>query len=82
MLEVLSIAAWNAPGPLTVRAVAIPLICGNTVILKSSEVSPMTISIIVEALHEVVLILVVVFANAANIKLRQGYRKALSTIST
>jgi len=49
---VLAISPWNAPGLLTVRAVAIPLICGNTVILKSSELSPMTISIIAEALHE------------------------------
>ena len=61
---------WNAPGPLSVRAVAIPLICGNTVILKSSEVSPMSISIVVEALHEV--LSVVIFANATKHKLSKA----------
>src|SRR3984957_20261358 len=37
---VLGIAPWNAPIILGVRAVAMPLACGNTVILKSSEVCP------------------------------------------
>jgi acyl-CoA reductase-like NAD-dependent aldehyde dehydrogenase len=32
---VLSIAPWNAPVILGVRAVALPLACGNTVILKA-----------------------------------------------
>jgi len=39
---VLGIAPWNAPIILGVRAVAMPLACGNTVILKASEVCPAT----------------------------------------
>jgi acyl-CoA reductase-like NAD-dependent aldehyde dehydrogenase len=37
---VLGIAPWNAPVILGVRAVAMPLACGNTVVLKASESSP------------------------------------------
>src|SRR4030088_2563006 len=37
---VLGIAPWNAPVILGVRAVAMPLACGNTVVLKASEVCP------------------------------------------
>jgi vanillin dehydrogenase len=39
---VLGIAPWNAPVILGARAVALPLACGNTVVLKSSEVCPYT----------------------------------------
>jgi benzaldehyde dehydrogenase (NAD) len=39
---VFGIAPWNAPVILGVRAVAMPLACGNTVVLKSSEVCPQT----------------------------------------
>ncbi len=39
---VLSIAPWNAPIILAVRAIATPLACGNTVVLKASETSPGT----------------------------------------
>jgi acyl-CoA reductase-like NAD-dependent aldehyde dehydrogenase len=39
---VLGIAPWNAPIILAVRAIAVPLACGNTVILKASEVCPRT----------------------------------------
>ena len=39
---VLGIAPWNAPVILAVRAIAMPLACGNTVVLKSSELSPFT----------------------------------------
>ncbi|MBW8745044.1 MAG: aldehyde dehydrogenase [Sphingomonas sp.] len=46
---VLGIAPWNAPIILAVRAIAVPLACGNTVILKASEVCPRTHAIIVEA---------------------------------
>jgi len=49
---VLGIAPWNAPVILGVRAVAVPLACGNTVVLKGSEVSPATHGLIVEALQE------------------------------
>ena len=37
---VVGIAPWNAPVILATRAVAMPLACGNTVILKASEVCP------------------------------------------
>jgi acyl-CoA reductase-like NAD-dependent aldehyde dehydrogenase len=46
---VLGIAPWNAPVILAVRAVAVPLACGNSVILKGSEVCPSTHSLVVEA---------------------------------
>ncbi|SPE23153.1 Vanillin dehydrogenase [Burkholderiales bacterium] len=39
---VFSIAPWNAPVILGVRGIAMPLACGNTVILKGSELCPMT----------------------------------------
>lgn len=37
---VLGIAPWNAPVILGTRALAMPLACGNTVILKASEICP------------------------------------------
>ncbi|KKB63373.1 salicylaldehyde dehydrogenase [Robbsia andropogonis] len=37
---VLGIAPWNAPVILGTRAVAMPLACGNTVVLKASELCP------------------------------------------
>ncbi len=49
---VLGIAPWNAPVILGVRAVATPLACGNTVILKASELCPRTHELIVEAFAE------------------------------
>jgi len=49
---VLSIAPWNAPVILATRAVAVPLACGNTVVLKASELCPRTHSLIVEAFVE------------------------------
>ena len=49
---ILGIAPWNAPIILGVRAIATPLACGNTVILKASEVSPRTHALIVEAFQE------------------------------
>ena len=39
---VLGIAPWNAPVILATRAIAAPLACGNTVILKASGTSPGT----------------------------------------
>src|SRR5690606_30194745 len=39
---VLGMAPWNAPLLLGVRAIAMPLICGNTVVLKASEGCPGT----------------------------------------
>ena len=49
---VLGIAPWNAPVILGVRAVATPLACGNTVVLKASEMCPAAHSLIVETLEE------------------------------
>ncbi len=37
---VLGIAPWTAPVILGVRALAMPLACGNTVVLKASEICP------------------------------------------
>lgn len=48
----LGIAPWNAPMILGVRAVAMPLACGNTVVLKASEACPRTHRIIGEVLVE------------------------------
>jgi acyl-CoA reductase-like NAD-dependent aldehyde dehydrogenase len=45
----LGIAPWNAPIILGVRAIAVPLACGNTVVLKASEQCPRTHSLIAEA---------------------------------
>jgi acyl-CoA reductase-like NAD-dependent aldehyde dehydrogenase len=49
---VVSIAPWNAPVILGVRAVAAPIACGNTVVLKASEMCPATHPLIGEALQE------------------------------
>ena len=49
---VLGIAPWNAPIILAVRAIATPLACGNSVILKGSEICPETHGLIVEAFQE------------------------------
>ncbi|MGY2399993.1 aldehyde dehydrogenase [Pseudomonas sp. SDO5271_S396] len=49
---VLGIAPWNAPVILGVRALAMPLACGNTVVLKASELSPSTHRLIGQVLHD------------------------------
>jgi benzaldehyde dehydrogenase (NAD) len=49
---VLGMAPWNAPVILGVRAIAMPLACGNTVVLKASELCPATHGLIIEALQE------------------------------
>lgn len=49
---VLGIAPWNAPIILGVRAIAVPLACGNSVVLKASEICPRTHGLIVEAFAE------------------------------
>jgi acyl-CoA reductase-like NAD-dependent aldehyde dehydrogenase len=49
---VLGMAPWNAPVILGVRAIATPLACGNTVVLKGSELCPATHGLIIEALQE------------------------------
>ena len=49
---VLGIAPWNAPIILGVRAICVPLACGNTVVLKGSENCPHTHQLIVEAFQD------------------------------
>jgi len=49
---VLGMAPWNAPVILGVRAIATPLACGNTVVLKASEICPRTHALIGAAFHE------------------------------
>jgi len=70
---VLGIAPWNAPVILGVRAVAVPLACGNTVVLKASEICPATHRLIGTVLrdagleHGVINVLTHDAANAAPI---------------
>jgi acyl-CoA reductase-like NAD-dependent aldehyde dehydrogenase len=49
---VLGIAPWNAPIILGLRAFLIPVICGNTVILKASENSPYTQYLLVDTFRK------------------------------
>jgi len=49
---VLGIAPWNAPVILGVRAIAMPLACGNTVVLKASEICPGTHRLLGTVLRE------------------------------
>lgn len=49
---VLGIAPWNGPIILGVRAIAMPLACGNTVILKASEICPASHRLIGEVLND------------------------------
>lgn len=49
---VLGMAPWNAPLLLGVRAIVIPLICGNSVVLKASEACPGTHWMIGELFYE------------------------------
>ncbi|MEO5597338.1 MAG: aldehyde dehydrogenase [Novosphingobium sp.] len=49
---IVGIAPWNAPIILGVRAIAVPLACGNSVILKASETCPQVHALIIEAFAE------------------------------
>jgi salicylaldehyde dehydrogenase len=49
---VLSIVPWNGPVVLAARALAYPLVCGNTVVFRASETSPRTHVMVAEALIE------------------------------
>ena len=49
---VLGIAPWNAPVILGVRAIALPLACGNTVVLKASEICPRVHTLIGQVFRE------------------------------
>lgn len=48
---VLSMAPWNAPVILGVRSLATPLACGNTVVMKTSEICPRTHRLVVDAMQ-------------------------------
>jgi acyl-CoA reductase-like NAD-dependent aldehyde dehydrogenase len=50
---VFGVAPFNSPINLAGRAVSFAIACGNTIVLKSSEVSPRCAEIVVEVLHEV-----------------------------
>ncbi|MEY2478006.1 MAG: hypothetical protein QOG87_3321 [Actinomycetota bacterium] len=49
---VFSMAPWNGAGVLAARAIAYPLVCGNTVVFRGSELSPRSHQIIAEVFHE------------------------------
>lgn len=49
---VLSMAPWNGAGVLAARAIAYPIVCGNTVVFRGSELSPRSHQLIAEVFHE------------------------------
>jgi vanillin dehydrogenase len=49
---ILGIAPWNAPVILGVRSLAMPLACGNTVVMKASELCPGTHRLIGAVMQE------------------------------
>jgi acyl-CoA reductase-like NAD-dependent aldehyde dehydrogenase len=48
---ILSMVPWNGAVVLAARAVAYPLACGNTVVLRASETSPRTHELIAQAVY-------------------------------
>ena len=48
-----SVVPWNAPILLMIISVALPLICGNTAVVRPSEFCPYASSLVVDALHDV-----------------------------
>ncbi len=48
---VLAIAPWNAPVILGIRSIATALACGNTVVMKTSEICPRTHAVIAETVQ-------------------------------
>ncbi|THU96268.1 aldehyde dehydrogenase [Dendrothele bispora CBS 962.96] len=49
---IFAISPWNAPIVLFLRAIALPIICGNTVVFRSSELSPRTQYIVIQVFAE------------------------------
>jgi salicylaldehyde dehydrogenase len=49
---ILSIVPWNGTVVLAARAIAYPLVCGNTVVFRGSEASPKTHALVAQALVE------------------------------
>ncbi|KAI0315591.1 aldehyde dehydrogenase [Amylostereum chailletii] len=47
-----SVIPWNGPVPLTIRGAAIPVICGNTVIIRPSEFGPRAHALVLDAFHQ------------------------------
>ncbi|ESK92591.1 vanillin dehydrogenase [Moniliophthora roreri MCA 2997] len=43
---------WNAPVALTLRAVVVPILCGNTVVFRASELSPRSCAVVCELFQE------------------------------
>ena len=74
---VVGIAPWNAPIILGVRAIATPLACGNTVVLKASEVCPATHALIGAVLEEAGLGAGVVNVVTADLKDAEAVTEAL-----
>ena len=46
------IAPWNAGPALAFRAISCAILCGNTVVLKASEVTPRTHAVVAELFEE------------------------------
>jgi benzaldehyde dehydrogenase (NAD) len=74
---VVGVAPWNAPIILGVRAIAMPLACGNTVVLKSSEVCPATHALIGSVLQEAGLGAGVVNVLSTDVKDAESVAEAL-----
>lgn len=49
---VFSMAPWNGAGVLAARSIAYPIVCGNTVVFRGSELSPRSHQLIAEIFHE------------------------------
>ncbi|KAF9490436.1 ALDH-like protein [Pleurotus eryngii] len=45
---ILAIAPWNAALTLTLRTIAVPILCGNTIVFKCSELSPRSQAIVAD----------------------------------
>lgn len=49
---IFSIVPWNGTAVLAARAIAYPLVCGNTVVFKGSEFSPATHALVTKCVQE------------------------------
>jgi acyl-CoA reductase-like NAD-dependent aldehyde dehydrogenase len=49
---VFSMAPWNGTGVLAARAIAYPIVCGNSVVFRASETSPRTHAIVADVIRE------------------------------
>ena len=76
---VFAVSPSNSPLLLVSRAILIPIACGNTVVLKSSEYSPRCAGIVVEALHEVSHMLSLFACSEEQLSHRLVFRRVWST---